>query len=178
MKIEEYLDQINEDTENESVGGFAIDSFPTRASKRPLPVVYPESVDLDTNYDIDKPRILIDFDQTIHKYSVGWIDDIIYDSPISGVKQVIEFFRNSGYEVVIFTCRLSESAHGKQGVEKQRKLIQDWLKKYDIEVDGMTAEKLPASVYIDDRAYEFKGQWDKETITEIKKKIEEDLKEY
>ena len=183
--LDKYLKSLSEDIENEDACGFAIDSFPTKANKRPLPVPYPnESVDLDTGFDIDAKRILMDFDQTIHKYSSGWVNGIIYDDPIPGSKQVIDQFRNDGYQVIIFTCRLSETTHGKDGVIKQRKMIEDWLKEHSIEVDGMTAEKLPAEIYIDDRAYcfdlwsKYKQGWDKEAIHEVRVKMEEDLKEY
>ena len=63
-------------------------------------------------------------------------------------------------------------------------MIEDWLKEHDIEVDGMTAEKLPAEIYIDDRAFKFdnwsryKQGWDKEAVEEIEAKIEEDSKPY
>lgn len=178
MNLNNYMEQLFEEDEiDESVGGFAIDSFPTKANKKPLSVVYPESVDLD-NYDIDGKRILIDFDQVIHKYSVGWIDDIIYDEPIPGVKQIINRLRKMGYEVIIFTSRLSEIAQGKEGIIKQKKMIEDWLKKYDIEVDGITGEKIPASLYIDDRCYHFKGKWSEKVFDEIKDRLDEMNKGY
>lgn len=132
----------------------------------------------ETGFDIDAKRIMMDFDQVIHKYSVGWIEDIIYDEPVRGVKEVIQQLRDDGYQVIVFTSRLSETTHGKAGVAKQRQMISDWLKKYNIQVDGMTAEKLPAILYIDDRTYCFEGYlqgWDKEDQTAIKRKIEENL---
>lgn len=177
--LKDYLNWLNEEVENEDACGFAIDSFPTKASKKPLPVIYPnESVNADTGFDIDAKRIMMDFDQVIHKYSVGWIEDIIYDEPVSGVKEVIQQLRKDGYEVIVFTSRLSETVHGKSGVDKQRKMLTDWLEKYNIEVDGMTAEKLPAILYIDDRTYCFEGYqqgWNKEDMLAIKRKIEENL---
>lgn len=194
MITKEYLDWLNEDTENESVGGFAIDSFPTKANKRPLPVIYPgesihpdelkhieEDIDADTNFDIDEKRILIDFDQVIHKYSVGWIEHIIYDEPIPGAKEAIQELRDLGFKVIIFTSRLSETTQGintENDVNEQRKMIEEWLDKYDIEVDGITAEKLPATLYIDDRAYCFTGKWNSKTMSEIKQKLDENLKAY
>jgi len=197
MKLKDYLKKLNEEIDNEQLSssasgmGFAIDSFPTKAHSKPfkdkdvLRPVYPnESVNPDSSYDIDAKRIMIDFDQVIHKYSVGWVDDIIYDEPVGGAKQIIKQFRDDGYQVIIFTSRLSETANGKSGVAKQRKLIEKWLKKYNIEVDGITAEKLPAEIYIDDRAFNFdnwskyKQGWDKESFQEIKTKMKEDSKPY
>ena len=177
MILEKYLETLNK----EDVGGFAIDSFPNPAHNKPLEVGYPGSDDEDNelkesivfnDYDIDGKRIMIDFDQTIHKYSVGWIDDIIYDEPIGGAKEVIKQLRSDGHQVIIFTSRLSETANGKEGAIKQKGMIESWLKKYGIEVDGITAEKLPAEVYIDDRGLHFNGQWDKELYQEIKLRLE------
>lgn len=56
--LDEYLDFLNEESETESVGGFAIDSFPTKASKRPLPVIYPESVVEDNVADQKRKKKL------------------------------------------------------------------------------------------------------------------------
>lgn len=156
--IKEYLNWLNEHDEvDESI--FPMDSVHTG---KPVS----KSV-LGETYEIDAKRILIDFDQVIHKYSVGWIEGIIYDEEISGVKEVINEFKKDGYEIIIFTCRLSETAHGKEGVQTQRKMIEEWLKEHNIQVDGITAEKLPAEIYIDDRGYRFEGKWDKQTVQEI-----------
>jgi len=55
--VKRYLNWLNEDHETESVGGFAIDSFPSGANKKPLSVVYPESfvdeLDLDIEEEIE-----------------------------------------------------------------------------------------------------------------------------
>ena len=158
INLKYYLEMIQteEDDIDESI--FPIDSVHTGkpASKK---VISPMS----ENLDIDGKRILIDFDQTIHKYTNGWDDGIIYDEPIEGAKESINKLREDGYEVIIFTSRLSEATHGLEGVENQRQMIKEWLDDHDIKVDGMTSEKLPAEFYIDDRAVRFdvdKGGWE------------------
>lgn len=154
MIIEFYLEYLSK----EAVGGFAIDSFPTKVNKRPLSVPYPnENID---EPETEKKRILIDLDGVVHKYSEGFKDGTIYDPPINGAKEAIEKLRNSGYEVFIFTARLSPNSNGKEEVLKQKIMIKDWLKKYGIEVDGITAEKLHAEIYVDDRGLRFNGDWD------------------
>jgi hypothetical protein len=167
--LKQYLEWLNhEDEELEAVGGFAIDSFPTKASKKPLTVIYPESVDLD---NVNSKRIMIDFDGTIHKYSKGWKDGTVYDEPISGAKQFIDQLKDDGFEVVVFTSRLSVSSLGQEVVNEQKEMIEMWLKKYGIEVDGITAEKIPATAYIDDLAIEFDG-WNHELISKIKSRVD------
>jgi hypothetical protein len=168
--LKQYLEWLNHEDETiESVGGFAIDSFPTKSNKKPLTVVYPESVDVD---NVNVKRIMIDFDGTIHKYSEGWKDGTIYDEPMSGSKQFIEQLKNDDFEVVVFTSRLSVSSLGQEVVNEQKKMIEMWLKKYGIEVDGVTAEKLPAVAYVDDRAVEFNGVWNSELLSRIKKRVD------
>ena len=150
--LKEYLKWVNEHDEvDESI--FPMDSVHTGkpASKSVI----------GENFDIDGKRILIDFDQVIHKYSVGWLEGIIYDEPIKGAREAIKEFRNDGYEVIIFTSRLSKIAHGEDGIVKQKEMIEEWLKEHDIEVDGITGDKIPAEIYIDDRALRFEGKWDK-----------------
>jgi hypothetical protein len=167
--LKQYLEWLNhEDEELEAVGGFAIDSFPTKASKKPLTVIYPESVDLD---NVNSKRIMIDFDGTIHKYSKGWKDGTVYDEPISGAKQFIDQLKDDGFEVVVFTSRLSVSSLGQEVVNEQKEMIEMWLKKYGIKIDGITAEKIPATAYIDDLAIEFDG-WNHELISKIKSRVD------
>ena len=169
--LNKYLKWLNEESEpeSESVGGFAIDSFPTKANKKPLSVVYPESVNVD---NINTKRIMIDFDGTIHKYSKGWKDGTVYDEPIPGAKQFIEQLKNNDFEVVVFTSRLSVSSNGQDVANEQKEMIEKWLNDYDIVVDGVTAEKLPALVYVDDRAVEFDGSWNSELLSRIKKRVD------
>lgn len=168
--IKQYLEWLNhEDEALESVGGFAIDSFPTKASKKPLTVVYPESVDVD---NVNTKRVMIDFDGTIHKYSEGWKDGTVYDEPIPGAKQFIDQLKNNDFEVVVFTSRLSVSSLGQDVANEQKEMIEDWLDEYDIVVDGVTAEKLPAVAYVDDRAVEFDGVWNSELLSRIKKRVD------
>jgi hypothetical protein len=168
--LKQYLEWLNhEDEELESVGGFAIDSFPTKASKKPLTVVYPESVNVD---NVNTKKVMIDFDRTIHKYSEGWKDGTVYDKPIPDAKQFIDELKDDGFEIIIFSSRLSKTSHGEEGVDKQKRMIEAWLKKYSIEVDGITSEKLPAVAYVDDRAVEFDGKWNSELLTKIKSRVD------
>ena len=44
---------------------------------------------------------------------------------------------------------------------KGKAAVQKWLKEQEIEVDGVTNEKEPALVYVDDRALTFDGDVEK-----------------
>lgn len=161
--IKKYLEHIQN---TEAVGGFAMDSVHTG---RPLPKwVYsqrykkPEYVEEDS--EGYKKTLLIDFDKTIHKYSDGWKDGSVYDGPIDKSKEAIDFLRNK-YEIVIFTTRASKEAN--QDVDDQIQDVKNWLNKYGIYFDRITAEKIPCFRMIDDLAITFTN-WN-----EVLSKIEE-----
>lgn len=76
--------------------------------------------------------------------------DVAADPPIEGAKEAIRLLRKK-YKVVVFTTRA--------GSERGKEVVEEWLDRYGIEVDGVTASKLPAAVYIDDKAITFAGNW-------------------
>jgi hypothetical protein len=121
--------------------------------------------------------IAIDFDGVIHAYSRGWLDGSIYDEPVPGAFEAIRKYMELGYAVCIISTRKPKQilkwfrehqhlayynanvlmlAHGYNA----EKII--WYKKFWDKpwVLGVTNRKLPAMVYIDDRAVRFKGSWE------------------
>ena len=98
---------------------------------------------------MSKKTVVFDFDGVIHKYSKGWQDGSIYDSPVPGIWAVISKLRDYGYRVVVVSTRCQTQG----GIEAIRK----WLSSYGIVVDDICATKPPAIVYIDDRAICFDG---------------------
>jgi len=158
--------------DNESVGGFAIDSFPSTKKRQIIRTVYPES-----NIESLPKRAMIDLDGTIHKYSQGYKDGSIYDSPFDGAKEVIDWLKSNGYEIVIFTTRASKANADELGgdYKEQIRQIIKWLKKNDIYFDKITAEKLAAQFYIDDKAIHISnGNW--KTVLNVIKKRDKYLK--
>jgi hypothetical protein len=107
-----------------------------------------------------KKTIILDFDGVIHSYKSGWQGVTnIPDSPVEGVNEAIQELRKD-YEVVVHSSR----CHQEGGIEA----IEDYLDKYDIEVDKVVRDKVPAIVQIDDRAINFGGKWNKELINKVK----------
>lgn len=95
--------------------------------------------------------LLFDFDGVLHDQSTNKWErvDIIKGQPVPGMQQCVNELRKT-YKIVIYSSRCLETS----GVEA----IQNWLDKYNIEVDGITKDKLPyASMIIDDRAINFSG---------------------
>jgi trehalose-6-phosphatase len=90
------------------------------------------------------PVIAVDFDGVLH--------DAVYTPPKMGppkhnAKEAMQELIDRGYRVVVFTSRAATP----KGVEA----VRDWLDYYDILYHGVTAVKIPAVVYIDDRAIRF-----------------------
>jgi len=108
-----------------------------------------------------RPRICIDFDHTIHGYD-GWEPGhsvtYIPGEPLPGAREAIAALRKD-HEIVILSCR-AEKVTGRRAIAK-------WLKGHGIEVDHITDRKVPAVVYVDDRAVHFYGDW-RETLKDIR----------
>lgn len=66
--------------------------------------------------------------------------------------------RRRGYKIGIFTSRLSETWHRAEGrdpiegIAEQRRIIRLFLFTHNIPHDFITAEKVPAVLYLDDKA--------------------------
>jgi len=100
--------------------------------------------------EVYKPTLIFDFDGVIHSYTSGWKGaDIIPDPPVEGIRKAIQDIRIL-YNIIIVSSR----CYQKGGI----KAIEDWLEKYDIIIDGVTGEKPPALLTVDDRAICFDGK--------------------
>lgn len=99
---------------------------------------------------------LVDFDSTI----VPWGPLMADADPFPGVPEAMQALRAAGFRIVIFTSRFSArwltfafpDVPVEQSLEVQRQHITTILARAGIEFDEITAEKLPAEVYFDDRA--------------------------
>jgi hypothetical protein len=139
--------------------------------------------------------IAIDFDGVIHKYSKGWMNGSIYDEPIEGAFETIQQMMFNGYSVFIFTSRDVNQVKGwidnltytlevrgddpsdmyrvpiyKYGFSTQIIPAWKWWIKFwnKEQVLGITNRKLPAMIYIDDRALKFENWDDVKTKLELK----------
>lgn len=153
---------------------FAMDSFETQKKKKIMTILN-QKIEDSENLDFDyKKAILIDFDRTIHRYSKGWNGGDIYDPPFEGAKEVLDWLKQNGFTIIIFTARLASFSLKKSGIsyEQEYQRLEEFLKKYEIPYDMITAEKYPAAFYVDDRAIHIEdGDWDV-----VKKVIETRLK--
>jgi hypothetical protein len=100
--------------------------------------------------------ICIDFDGVIHSYVSPWIDaTIIPDPPVFGAFQFIELCLQNDFKVAIFSSRSGQP----RGIEAMIQWFQSsGFQSADSRLD-FPKEKPPAVIYIDDRAFLFKGEW-------------------
>ena len=115
-------------------------------------------------------NIAIDFDGVIHKSSKGFNNGGIYDPPIKGSIEAINWFKNEGYNIIIHTAKVKPDrplVNGKTGME----LVTDWLKEHEIYnlIDEVTCIKPRAFIYIDDRGLRFET-WE-QTLNKFKEII-------
>lgn len=166
MNLQDYLEQIQS---SESM--FAMDSFELPKKKKVIrKYIYPKRLG-EQKLEMGINRALIDFDGPIHKYSKGYHDGTIYDDPQDGAKEFIDWLKGKGYEIVIFTTRASKTNSAELGGDYKKEIlkIENYLKHYNIHYDLITAEKLAANFYIDDRGIHF-NNW-KSVKDEVTKRM-------
>ena len=97
-----------------------------------------------------KKTVVFDFDGVINSYTHGWQGPtVINDPPVPGIKDEIDKIRGK-YKVVIMSTRAATPG-GRYAIVK-------YLEKNHIVVDDIVDHKIPAHVYIDDRAIPFTGK--------------------
>lgn len=116
--------------------------------------------------------VAFDFDGVIHKYSKGWQDGSIYDEANYNVLELIRILLNAGYPCMIISTRDPQQI--KEWWDKQQfgikaELLDDDTKFFnDCSYVGITNRKLPAQVYVDDRAYKYTGQSPKQFFRDFR----------
>lgn len=114
---------------------------------------------------MSKPILCLDFDSCIHLYSKGWADGSIYDPVVPGFFEWAAVAREH-FRLVIYSSRSKTP----EGIEAMRLWLMSQL--LTNECQNLTDsplyssdfefahEKPPAFLTIDDRAMQFRGNWD------------------
>lgn len=99
-----------------------------------------------------KQTVVFDFDGVIHSYTSGWQGEgVANDPPVPGIKEALKAVHDAGYQVAVMSTRCASLAGSIA--------VQNYLSKHGMieYVDRVCKDKLPAIVYIDDRAICFDG---------------------
>lgn len=122
--------------------------------------------------------VAVDFDGVIHAYSKGWGDGSIYDKELPGALLGLDLLMTK-QPVFVFTARQSRQVArwiektSQYTIECTTLFPRTWYgkRKSFWNTRGLilvTNWKLPAAVYIDDRAYRFEN-WEKTTEDLVKR---------
>ena len=110
------------------------------------------------------PTIAVDFDGVIHAYTSPWTHVLdIRDPPVEGAFAFIREAQEAGFNVVVHTARAND--------EQAHEVIWAWFcaHGFDGKKPPITAQKVAALVYIDDRGFRFEGTFPTlETIRSFK----------
>lgn len=94
----------------------------------------------------DKPLVCVDFDGVLNTYE-GWKGPDYLYFPRPGVRGFIHRLQEN-YTVAIFSTRPEDN-------------LREWFEYHHVPYDKIVTKKVPALVYIDDRALRFDGNYDK-----------------
>jgi hypothetical protein len=108
---------------------------------------------------VAKGIVCVDFDGTIFPFG----DMFGAGDPIEGAANAVRALKAEGYTIVIFSSRFSKAWHDHEGwshadaMEEQTHYVVNALNAHGIPWDRLTAEKIPAMAYFDDKAYRAEG---------------------
>jgi FMN phosphatase YigB (HAD superfamily) len=111
----------------------------------------------------NKKTICFDLDGTLLEYD-GWKGDDIFGKPLPGAADAVKKLRDKGFVVILMTCR-------RRSPKLDQYLKDNGFYFDDINPIGKNSPKPQAEFYIDDRAIEFKGDWN-DVINKIQQKAE------
>lgn len=82
--------------------------------------------------------------------------------PFEGAVEKIKALKQQGAYIILCTARHMKTCESNIGrvIATQSQVLTEWLAKHDIPHDELWFGKPYAHIYIDDKAFQFKGSWD------------------
>lgn len=111
--------------------------------------------------------IVFDFDGVINSYESGYTKDTLPDPPVEGVREFLVDLRAANWKVIVSSARMSDG-------DEAYDMIQDYLYKWGIVVDGLQWGKPKAKIYVDDRAFHFKTNYPKSSMYELARRTRDE----
>jgi len=112
-----------------------------------------------------RKTIVVDFDGTIAED----VPPPAIGRPMPGVKRALQRLVDAGYEVVVFTCRMTcDKGRTRADAEEQKQSITEWLDENEIpytKIDDGFDGKPKALFYIDNKNLEYHGGNDWEHLS-------------
>jgi hypothetical protein len=104
---------------------------------------------------MEGPVVCLDLDGVMNEFD-GWRGADYFHPPRPGLTEFVRDLREAGYVIVIHTVRWAPH-------------VWEWIRKHGLEpyISDVTNLKIPAHVYIDDRAVCFQGDF-AETLERVK----------
>ena len=104
-----------------------------------------------------KGSVALDFDGVINSYSSGFVGiDNLPDPPVEGAIDFIQELVDYGFKVYVYSTR-NEQERGRRAISEY--LLNHGLPEEYHEKIGIVAGKPKAKIYLDDRAWEFTGEF-------------------
>lgn len=118
-------------------------------------LVIQKEIDKNTDIQVAKKILAIDFDGVINSYLSKWTFDYtdIPDPPIKDVQKYLKKLRERNYYIIIHSARVID--------KYSYEIVKKYLDKNNIPYDMIWFNKGKpyAHLYIDDNALHFKGNW-------------------
>lgn len=114
---------------------------------------------------MDRKIVCVDLDGTIAHYE-EWQGEVHFGSVIEGSKEALSKLKKKGWLIIIYTTRSNKELISNYLNENE--LLFDYINENPYQPENAIGGKPYADVYIDDRAIQFNGDWEK-TINEIDK---------
>ena len=111
-----------------------------------------------------KPAVVVDLDGTVARDDS---DDLMSNEPQPGAREALRQLMDSGFDVVVFTCRTSRQGHPGLDASSEADEIKEWLEKNDVpysRIDLGYDGKPHGVAYVDNKAIHYDGgeaDWEK-----------------